>query len=132
VAKTDPSGTIASPLCVIERTKDKGRFARELREIIEEWEIECVVFGLPLSLDGSRGPAAERALTEIGELRDVLSVPVETYDERLTTVSAERLLREADVDGRKRRQVIDMVAAAVILQSWLDGRRQDQPSEEHA
>lgn len=131
MAKTDPSGTIASPLCVIERTKDASRFAKELAEIIDEWEIECVVFGLPLSLDGSHGPAATRALDEIDKLRDVLSVPIETYDERLTTVSAERLLREADVDGRKRRQVIDMVAAAVILQSWLDARRQDQPIEEH-
>lgn len=99
--------------------------------LIDEWEIECVVFGLPLSLDGSHGPAAVRALDEIDALRDVLSVPVETYDERLTTVSAERLLREADVDGRKRRQVIDMVAAAVILQSWLEARDQDQPIEEH-
>lgn len=120
VAKTDPSGTLASPYCVLQRVKDRTALARELTEIIDEWEIEVVVIGMPLSLDGSVGPAAKRAIGESASLRDALSVPVETYDERLTTVSADRLLREAEVDGRKRREVIDMVAASVILQSWID------------
>lgn len=128
VAKTDPGGTLASAFCTLERVKDRQALGRQLGEIIDEWEIDVVVIGMPLSLDGSMGPAAKRARAEIRSLRDTLSVPVETYDERLTTVSADRLLREAEVDGRKRREVIDMVAASVILQSWLDG--QDQPDRE--
>lgn len=126
VAKTDASGTIASPYCVLARQKDRTALARELAEIIDEWEIELVVVGMPLSLDGSVGPAAKRAIGETRYLSDALSVPVETYDERLTTVSADRLLREAEVDGRKRREVIDMVAASVILQSWLDAAAQTE------
>ena len=120
VAKSDPSGSLATPLCVLARSKDRGQLTRDLTELIDEWEIEVVVIGLPLSLDGSDSPSTRRARAEIRHLGDSLSVPVETYDERLTTVSADRMLREAEVDGRQRRQVIDMVAAAVILQNWLD------------
>jgi putative Holliday junction resolvase len=83
--------------------------------------VERVVVGLPLSMDGSVGPAAEAALDEVGALRQALPVPVETWDERLTTVSAERSLRERGVRARDQRRTVDQVAAAVLLQSWLDG-----------
>lgn len=89
-----------------------------------------MVVGLPLSLDGSIGPAAENILGEVNRLRATLGVPVETYDERLTTVTAERMLGESDIRGARRRAIIDKVAAAVILQSWLDGRCAEVPPEE--
>jgi putative Holliday junction resolvase len=81
------------------------------------------VVGLPLSLDGTRGPAARSAETEARQLASVVGVPVEMYDERFTTVTAERGLREVGLDARQRRKVVDKVAAAVMLQAWLDHRR---------
>src|SRR5205085_3638545 len=87
-------------------------------------EAERVVIGLPLSLDGSEGPAAAWARAEASALAAALGdVPVELYDERLTTVSAQRALVAAGVRGRNRRRVVDQVAAAVLLQAWLDGGR---------
>jgi putative Holliday junction resolvase len=82
-----------------------------------------VVVGMPFSLDGTEGPAVRRTRREVEELERALSVPIETYDERLTTVTAERSLMGAELDGRRRREVVDKVAAAVMLQSWLDHRR---------
>ena len=79
-----------------------------------------MVIGLPLSLSGDEGPAARAARTEARALATLIAVPIETFDERLTTVTAERALAEAGVRGRARRQVVDKVAAAVILQSFLD------------
>ena len=82
-----------------------------------------LVVGLPLRLDGRIGPAADGVLAEIEELAATVGVPVETYDERLTTVSADRSLREMKMKGAARRRVVDQLAAAVILQGWLDRRR---------
>ncbi len=76
--------------------------------------------GLPISLDGSIGPAATAALDEVAELEVVLDVPVETWDERLTTVTAHHELAAAGMRSRARRAVVDQVAASVMLQSWLD------------
>lgn len=123
IAKTDPSGTMASPLCVLERTKDRSMLGRRLGELVDEWDIELVVIGLPRSLDGSLGPAGRKAQAEIRHLGATLGVPVETYDERLTTITAERLLHEANVNSRQQRSVVDMVAAAVILDGWLAAAR---------
>jgi len=82
--------------------------------------------GLPLSLDGSVGPAAQRVLDEVAELARTLGLPVETVDERFTTVTAEQQLRASGVAGRERARVIDQVAAAVLLQAWLDRRASHQ------
>jgi putative pre-16S rRNA nuclease len=79
-----------------------------------------VVAGLPISLDGTLGPAAREILSEVDELRAALSVDVVTWDERLSTVEAERSLRVMGVRKSRRRRVVDQVAATVILQSWLD------------
>jgi len=81
-----------------------------------------VVIGLPTSLDGGEGPAAVGVRAEAGEIAAALDVPVVLHDERYTTVSAERILSEQGLRGPARRKVIDKVAAAVILQSWLDAR----------
>jgi putative Holliday junction resolvase len=96
--------------------------------IVTESGAQRVVVGLPVSLDGRRGPAARSAGEEASALAELLGpqgVDVETFDERLTTVSAERQLVEAGRRGRARRQVIDQVAATVMLQAWLDAHRSD-------
>jgi putative Holliday junction resolvase len=123
VAICDSGGTVATPYEVLERTGDRARDHARVAAIVEEVGAECVVVGLPLSLDGSSGPAAESALAEVEELRAALVVPVETVDERLTTVTAAGSLAAAGVRGGARRRVVDKVAAAVLLQAWLDRRR---------
>ncbi len=122
VARSDSAGTVAIPATTLHRSGSEEQDHRQIAALVAEDEIECVVVGLPLSLDGSVGPAAEGVLAEVVRLREVLTVPVETYDERLTTVTAERVLREQGLTGRRRRQVVDQVAAAVLLQAWLDRR----------
>jgi putative Holliday junction resolvase len=116
------SGSLAVPLEVVQRSGDRQRDHRRLAELADESEVDVVVVGMPLSLDGSSGPAARRAQAEVKELGRALGRPVETYDERLTTVTAERSLREQGLDAKERRKVVDKVAAAVLLQGWLDQR----------
>jgi putative Holliday junction resolvase len=121
------SGTIASPLTVVERGRSRRHDHERIAAIVREEEADVVVVGLPLSLSGQDGPAARAARKEVAALATVVTVPVETYDERFTTVTAERALAEGGVRGAARRQVVDKVAAAVILQSWLDSHRGDAP-----
>jgi len=123
VAVSDRSGTIASPLTVVTRSGTVATDHLAIARLVEEEDAELVVVGLPLSLDGTIGPAARGAIAEAEALASVLPVPVETYDERLTTVTAERSLMEQRMRAEARRRVVDKVAAAVMLQSWLDGRR---------
>ena len=88
---------------------------------MQEWEAGILLLGLPIALDGSNGPAATAVLAERDELAEVVGVPVVVHDERMTTRIAERSLREReDLDAKARKQVIDQVAATVILQDWLD------------
>jgi putative holliday junction resolvase len=122
VAVSDRSGTVASPLTVVQRSGDRRVDHRRIAGLVEDEEAERVVVGLPLSLDGRVGPAARAALEEAAEIGSVVTVPVETYDERLTTVTAERSMMQARMRGEARRRVVDKVAAAVMLQAWLDGR----------
>ncbi|RMH72108.1 MAG: Holliday junction resolvase RuvX [Actinomyces sp.] len=120
VAVSDSAGTLATPVEVVQRSGDRARDHRRIADLVAEWEAEIVVVGLPLSLDGTIGPAARSALEETAELGDTLDVPVVSYDERLTTVTAERHLREQKMTSPERRRVVDKVAAAVMLQAWLD------------
>jgi putative Holliday junction resolvase len=134
LALSDPLGVLAGPLAVLERTGDRvADHAAILREAAEN-EATVIVVGLPLSLaTGQPGPAARATLDEVTELRDRAAaahppVAVETHDERLTTVTAQRSLATGGVRARDRRGKVDKVAAAVMLQSWLDGRpRRDPP-----
>ena len=123
VAVSDAGGILASPLTTVERTRDTQAVHRKLAQLAAEEEVEIVVVGLPRRLDGTLGPAAEAVETEVAALADVLSVPVVTHDERLTTVTAHQQLQAAGVGGRRRRQIVDQQAAVVILQSWLDANR---------
>lgn len=126
VAVSDGTGTLASPRCTIERSGDAAADWRALVAVVEEAEAVRVVVGLPLSLNGRRGPAAQSAQADADELADLLGprgVTVETFDERLTTVSAARSLRDAGRRGKTQRARIDQSAAAVLLQAWLDAQR---------
>jgi putative Holliday junction resolvase len=121
VARSDPSGLLATPVETVRR--GKGDLARIVAIVAEEEAVEIVV-GLPRSLSGSEGPAAVKARTFAAQLaRRVAPVPVRLCDERLTTVSAEAMLRDRGRKGSKRRAVVDQAAAVVILQNALDTER---------
>lgn len=122
VAVSDSSGTVATPLVVITRSRSRRADHEAIAKLVRDEEAVAVVIGLPLNMDGSRGPAARAAATEAEVLGTVVGVPVHLHDERLTTVTAERALREGGVRGRDRRSVVDKIAAAVLLQGWLDAR----------
>ena len=121
VAVSDAGGTLASPRTVLQRSGDVARDHERIAAMAAEEEARLVLVGLPLSLDGGDGPAATAARAEAAALAAVLTVPVILHDERLTTVTAHRLLAERGLDSRARRKVVDQAAAAVMLQAWLDG-----------
>jgi putative Holliday junction resolvase len=126
VAVSDGTGTLASPRCTVARSGDPTADRATVVAVVLEAEARHLVVGLPLSLDGRKRKAAIAAEEEAGALRALLEpdgVTVETFDERFTTVSAERSLAAAGRSGRARRQVVDQSAAAVLLQAWLDARR---------
>lgn len=123
VAVSDRSGSIASPLLVLQRSGDVTGDHRRIAALVREEEAERVVIGLPLNMDGSLGPAARAAIAEAERLATVVDVPVETYDERRTTTTAHEALRLFKVKGPDRKAVVDKIAAAVMLQAWLDARR---------
>lgn len=127
VALSDSGGAVATPYEVIRRSGDRARDHRRIAELAAEAEVELLVVGLPLSLDGSIGPAAAAALVEVDELAVATGLTVETWDERFTTVTADRDLMALDMDAVARRRVIDKVAASVMLQAWLDHRRPSAP-----
>lgn len=122
LAVSDTTGTVASPLSVLARSRSRRHDHAEIARIVREEEVEAIVVGLPLNMDGSRGPAARSASAEADDIATVTGVPVHLQDERLTTVTAERVLREANMRAEDRRGVVDKVAAAVLLQTWLDSR----------
>jgi putative Holliday junction resolvase len=119
VAVSGPGG-VAVPHSAVTRSGDADADRAALAGLVLELGAARVVVGLPLSLDGTEGPAARAARAEAETLAALLEVPVDLVDERFTTVAAGRSLRAAGVSGRNRRQVVDQVAAAVLLQSWLD------------
>jgi putative Holliday junction resolvase len=108
---------------VLKRSGSRDSDYRAIADLVIEYEIECVVVGLPLHMNGTQGDAAKSAVAEVQQLTSVLSVPVLTFDERRTTVTADNILMEQNMNAQERRRVIDKVAAAVMLQSWLDGRK---------
>lgn len=122
VAVSDRTGTIASPLTVIQRSGSPARDHQTIAKLVLEEEAEAVVVGLPLNMNGSEGPAAKAAIAEAKALATVVGVPVHTSDERRTTVTADRAMMEAGMNAQARRKVVDKIAAAVLLQHWLDGR----------
>jgi putative Holliday junction resolvase len=125
VAVSDAGGTIALPLEVVERGKD-DTWLRRIAELAGERGVVGLVVGLPVRMDGTDGPEAAEARKLAGVLERKLGVPAVLADERFTSVAANRAMASADVDSRRRRPVVDKVAAAILLQSHLDARRSPQ------
>jgi len=122
IALSDEMGLAARPLMTLARTtwpKDLDR----LTAIIREHDVRRIVVGLPLDMDGGRGGRARITETFIEKIRGATGLPVIPWDERLTTVQAERILISGDVSRARRRKVIDQVAAVILLQAWLDAQR---------
>lgn len=129
VALSDESRTISSPLTVLD--VDKGnQWIKKVADLTEQHEVAEVLVGLPLNQHGEEGSDAEKIQKVIALLRGRLKVPVIEWDERFTTVQAQRSLLEADVSRRKRKEVIDKVAASILLQSFLDSRKFQQEREQ--
>ncbi len=125
VAVADELGFTAQPITVIRRSNLKADLS-ELIRLAQDREVDRLVIGLPLNMDGSEGPRA-LATRKFGDaLAKASSLTIIYQDERLTTVAAERSLLEADVSRSKRREVIDQVAASLILQGWLDAQPRSQ------
>ncbi|MCS7481422.1 Holliday junction resolvase RuvX [Umezawaea endophytica] len=123
VAISDPSPFLATPLATLVRDEKTGRDLTELAGLVVEHDVVEVVVGLPRTLAGRHGPAAEAASAYAAALADrIAPVPVRFTDERLTTVVASRVLAQSGVRGKKQRAVVDQAAAVEILQSWLDAR----------
>ena len=117
LALGDPTGTCARPLEVVERG---DAFWKAVERLVAEEEVNRIVLGLPLNMDGSVGPRARQALAFKAEIERRYGLPVDTWDERLTTVQAEIALRASGLSGPKRAERVDKVAAQIILQSYLD------------
>ena len=120
LATTDPGRIIASPYDVVRRGRDHAEDHAAIAAVVEEESVDLVVVGLPRSMSGKDGVAAQLIRAEVKELRTALHVPVILWDERLSTVSAQRALIEGGMKRKNRKETVDKVAAAVILQSWLD------------
>ena len=121
VAVTDGLGLTAQPHATIARHGGQ-RDLDEIAAVVRAFDAERVVLGLPLSPEGEVGRAARSAETFAGRLRAALGIPVELVDESFSTVEAEEVLLRADLSRKRRKQVVDRLAAAVILQRWLDRR----------
>lgn len=130
VALSDPAPVLATPLVTLSRDERSGTDLDRLAELVVEHEVVEVVIGLPRTLAARHGKAAAGAVAYARRLaKRVRPVPVRLADERLTTVSATRMLSDRGVRGKKQRAVVDQAAAVEILQAWLDGRARHLPPE---
>ncbi|MCD8511666.1 MAG: Holliday junction resolvase RuvX [Bacillus sp. (in: Bacteria)] len=125
VAVSDALGWTAQGIETIKRSEtDKEKDFERLEELIKQHEVEVIVVGLPKNMNGTIGPSGELCQAFAEELRNRTNLKVEFWDERLTTVAAERMLVTADVSRKKRKKVIDKMAAVMILQGYLDRNQQ--------
>ncbi len=122
IAISDELRMLAQPVGYLE-AEPFPRFLDELRETIRLREVSLLLVGLPRNMDGSYGPAALRVQEFVAVLRNALTIPVQTWDERLTSVEAQRLLRQGGTRSRQQRTKVDAAAAAVLLQSYLDAQQ---------
>jgi putative holliday junction resolvase len=121
IAVSDPSGTIALPLEFIPAEPFKA-FLERLKALIQEKEVEQILIGMPRNMDGSYGPAAAKVQEFIAVLKETIAIPIRTWDERLTSTQANRMLLQTDMRRQERKQKVDQAAAAILLQSFLDSR----------
>ena len=121
VALSDPLELTAQGKTVIEFDTFSEQL-EYLSSLVDQYDVDQVVVGLPKNMNGSLGPRAEKVLTLVNNLKQEVDVPIITWDERLSTIAAERTLIEADMSRAKRKDVIDKMAAVVILQNYLDSK----------
>jgi putative Holliday junction resolvase len=130
VAASDPDGILATPVETVRRDRS-GRHLRRLVALVDDLDIVEVIVGLPRTLADRAGASAKDAIALADKLAECIhGIPVRLADERLTTVAAQRSLREAGIRAKAQRSVIDQAAAVAILQGWLDQRRAAPPFEE--
>ncbi|RIV18896.1 Holliday junction resolvase RuvX [Alicyclobacillaceae bacterium I2511] len=120
---SDPSGILAHSLKMIHRLGD-AQAAREIAEVVRGEQVEKIVVGLPRHMNGEEGERAQQCRDFARRLENLTRVSVDMYDERLTSVQAERVLIAADVSRKRRKQVVDAMAATLLLQGYLDGHRE--------
>jgi len=120
VAVSDETKTIAQPLDYIS-AEPFADFLARLKKLLTEKEIDLILIGLPRNMDGSYGPAAQKVQAFIAALRNAITVPIKTWDERLTSSQANRILIQGNVRRDQRKEKVDKMAAAILLQSYLDG-----------
>ncbi|MBN1193139.1 MAG: Holliday junction resolvase RuvX [Coriobacteriia bacterium] len=123
VAVSDPTGCVASPIAVLDAA-ELARDVRALADLVEDYDVESLVVGLPLTLGGEEGPQAAEVRDVAERFAVTLGIPVEYYDERHSSAEAKRSMRASGMSEREQRGSIDKVAAAIVLQGWLDARRQ--------
>jgi putative Holliday junction resolvase len=124
VAVSDPSGTVATPLKVLDAAAALSSKS-ELPDIVEEYDVGRVVVGIPLSLDGTEGPQATRVRGAAARIAELLEVPIDFADERLSSVEAMRALGSGGVSAKASRGRVDMIAASLLLQGYLDRRTRE-------
>jgi len=125
LALSDASNIVAGSFKVLNRDTT-GNWLEEIKTIVDENKIEKIVIGLPRNMNGSLGEKGKEVLAFVKSLEKVINVPIVTWDERLTTVSAEKVLREADLSRKKRKDIVDKLSASIILQNYLDSIGPDQ------
>ncbi len=123
VAVSDPLGWTAQGIGVIRGDQPRVQVMEQLRKLVQEYQVERIVVGLPRNMNGTLGKQGQRVLDFAREIGAELGLPVETWDERLSTASAEKVLLSADLSRARRKKIIDKMAAVIILQSYLDSRR---------
>ena len=122
LAVSDPLGITAQGLETIRRRNKRSDF-EQLEQILRQYDVGEIVVGYPLRLSGMEGTQSEKMKRFAEELRARFSIPVHLWDERLTSAQANRVLRESEMSIRRRGEVVDRLAAMLILQSWMDSRR---------
>ena len=128
VAISDSGERVASPVTVLPSAEVKA-CAKSFTRVLEDWEPELLVSGLPYTLSGEEGPQAARIRAFAAEVSKRTGIPVEFSDERLSSTEAKRSLREKGMSEREMRGKIDMIAASIFLQSWLDARANEHQTQ---
>lgn len=124
IAASDASGRVASPVKVLPAAEVLGH-SRTFRRILEDYEPDVLVCGRPQTMSGEDGPQAERIMAQARQIADACGLPLEFADERLSSSEAKRILREQGLREKQMRGKVDMIAASLFLQAWLDSHGQD-------
>ena len=124
MALSDKTGLIATSLKIVRHNEEYDKLVDEVLKVVDEYQVEGIVLGLPKNMNNSIGFKGELSIEFKEKLEEVLSIPVILEDERLTTKEAENILISNDTSRKKRKQVIDSMAASIILQSYLDKRKE--------